>query len=82
MCNENDFEKKYAGVIEMTLEEKLMGMDFSRFSKVQASLLDKINMRRQIEIEEELMNEEELDLVAAAGTRPISDKQTYPPKKI
>lgn len=65
----------------MGVEEKLMEIDFSRFSKVQVSLLDKINQRRQVEIEEELMNEEELDLVAAAGTRPVSDKQTYSPTR-
>lgn len=73
--------KKNAGVIKMGVEEKLMEIDFSRFSKVQVSLLDKINQRRQVEIEEELMNEEELDLVAAAGTRPVSDKQTYSPTR-
>ena len=60
----------------MTLEEKLMDIDFSRFSKVQDTLLQRINNRRRLE--RELMDEEELDEVAAAGN-PLVKK--YPPLK-
>lgn len=60
----------------MTLEEKLMDIDFSRFSKVQDTLLQRINNRRRLE--RELMNEDELDEVAAAGN-PVVKK--YPPLK-
>ena len=60
----------------MTLEEKLMDIDFSRFSKVQDTLLQRINNRRRLE--RELMNEDELDEVAAAGN-PLVKK--YPPLK-
>ncbi|MBQ7198054.1 MAG: hypothetical protein IJS29_02205 [Selenomonadaceae bacterium] len=47
----------------MKLEEKLMAIDFSKFSKVKDSLLQEILQRRQSEI----MDMEELDYVAAAG---------------
>lgn len=57
----------------MNLEEKLMQMDFYKFSKVQESLLQKINERRARDIE--LLDMEELDYVAAAGTRPTKDFQ-------
>lgn len=50
----------------MTLEENLMKIDFSRFSKVQDILLQKINERRIRD--NEIMDIEELDYVAAAGT--------------
>ena len=59
----------------MKLEEKLMEMDFYKFSKVQESLLQKINALRARD--EELMEMEELDYVAAAGSLRI---KTYPPK--
>ena len=49
----------------MTLEDRLMDIDFSKFSKVQDTLLQKINNRRRLE--RELMDEDELDEVAAAG---------------
>ena len=61
----------------MNLEEKLMDIDFSRFSKVQESLLQKINERRARD--NEMLDLEELDYVAAAGS-PTTQK--YPPKKI
>lgn len=60
----------------MNIEEKLMEMDFYKFSKVQESLLQKINARRARD--NELMDLEELDYVAAAGT---PTQQKYPPKK-
>ncbi len=47
----------------MKLEEKLMEIDFSRFSKVKDSLLQNILQHR----ESEVMDMEELDYVAAAG---------------
>lgn len=47
----------------MKLEEKLMEIDFSKFSKVKDSLLQEILKRR----ESEMMDMEELDYVAAAG---------------
>ena len=47
----------------MNVEEKLMDVDFSRFSKVRDSLLQEILQRR----ESEIMDMEELDYVAAAG---------------
>jgi len=49
----------------MSIEEKLMSIDFSKFSKVQDSLLQRINNRRRLELE--VMDEDELDEVAAAG---------------
>jgi len=49
----------------MTLEDRLMDIDFSKFSKIQDTLLQKINNRRRLE--RELMDEDELDEVAAAG---------------
>lgn len=49
----------------MTLENSLMKIDFSRFSKVRDSLLQKINERRARE--SEIMDMQELDYVAAAG---------------
>ena len=49
----------------MNLEEKLMKMDFYKLSKVQESLLKKINERRARD--NELLDFEELDYVAAAG---------------
>ena len=61
----------------MNLEEKLMDIDFSRFSKVQESLLQKINERRARD--NEMLDLEELDYVAAAGTPNL---KKYPPKKI
>ena len=62
----------------MTLEEKLTEIDFSRFSKVKMSLLEQINERRRMDVESELMDEEELEMVAAAGTRPVPEKNVYP----
>ena len=55
----------------MNLEERLMEIDFSRFSKVQDSLLQKINERRIRD--NEIMDIEELDYVAAAGSQPKKD---------
>ena len=49
----------------MTVEEKLMNVDFSKFSKVQNSLLQRINELRRLD--RERMDEYELDEVAAAG---------------
>ncbi len=59
----------------MKLEEKLMEMDFYKFSKVQDRLLERINLRRARD--NEIMEMEELDYVAAAGSLRI---KTYPPK--
>lgn len=59
----------------MTVEENLMNVDFSKFSKVKESLLARILKN----YETDLMSEEELDEVAAAGT-PSSIKK-YPPRK-
>ena len=61
----------------MTIEENLMGIDFSKFSKVQDSLLQRINNRRRME--REMMSDEELDEVAAAGTPDL--KNIKPPFK-
>ncbi len=61
----------------MKLEEKLMKMDFYKFSKVQESLLQRINERRARDNEE--MDMDELDYVAAAGNPNLKE---YPPKKI
>ena len=61
----------------MTIEENLMGIDFSKFSKVQDSLLQRINNRRCME--REMMSDEELDEVAAAGTPDL--KNIKPPIK-
>ena len=60
----------------MNLEEKLFEMDFYKFSKVQESLLERINQRRIRD--NELLEMEELDYVAAAGNPNI---KKYPPKK-
>ena len=60
----------------MNLEEKLAQMDFYKFSKVQESLLERINLRRIKD--NELMDMEELDYVAAAGN---PNTKKYPPKK-
>lgn len=59
----------------MNVEEKLSQMDFYKFSKVQESLLERINLRRARD--NEIMDMEELDYVAAAGSLRI---KTYPPK--
>ena len=61
----------------MTIEENLMGIDFSKFSKVQDSLLQRINNRRRME--REMMSDEELDEVAAAGNPNL--KNIKPPVK-
>ena len=58
----------------MTVEEKLTEMDFSKFSKVKESLLEKILKN----YDAELMTDHELDEVAAAGN-PAAIKK-YPPK--
>lgn len=58
----------------MTVEEKLMEVDFSKFSKVKETLLARI-LRNY---EADLMSDEELDEVAAAGNPSI---KKYPPKK-
>ncbi|MBR5913086.1 MAG: hypothetical protein IKZ58_01805 [Selenomonadaceae bacterium] len=60
----------------MNVEERLTKMDFYKLSKVQESLLQKINVRRARD--NELMDLDELDYVAAAGT---PTQQKYPPKK-
>ena len=60
----------------MNIEEKLMKIDFSRFSKVRESLLQQINERRARD--NEMLDLEELDYVAAAGN---PNQQKYPPKK-
>ena len=57
----------------MTVEEKLTEMDFSKFSKVKESLLEKILKN----YDAELMTEDELDEVAAAGNQLI---KKYQPK--
>lgn len=49
----------------MTLEERFERTDFSQFSRVKASLLLKLKLRRRAINEE--MSLAELDLVAAAG---------------
>ncbi len=49
----------------MSIEENLMSIDFSKFSKVQDTLLQRILNRRRLE--REIMDEDELDEVAAAG---------------
>ena len=53
----------------MTIEEQLAGVDFSRFSRVKDSLLLKLKLRRAaiLEQQNEEMSLEELDYVAAAG---------------
>lgn len=64
----------------MDLEERLMGMDFSQFSNVRESLLAQLIRRRQVDFENELMNDEELDEVAAAGTQPLREDKFIPKK--
>lgn len=79
-----DRKKNLKERLKMKIEEKLSGIDFSRFSKVQESLLQRINNRRAME--NELMNDEELDEVAAARGYVPSPKNNdliptkYPPK--
>lgn len=61
----------------MTTEEKLMDIDFSKFSNVKDSLLLRLKLRRRAINEE--MSLEELGEVAAAGTtlKPC-DLKKYP----
>lgn len=64
-------------MIKMTdksLEKNLRGFDFSEFSKVKKSLFNEIlfehrkdNFRRLGNLSDEIMTEEELDYIAAAG---------------
>ena len=70
-------KENFKELSKMNLEETLMDIDFSRFSKVQESLLQKINERRARD--NEMLDLEELDYVAAAGTPNL---KKYPPKKI
>ena len=58
----------------MTIEQELGGIDFSHLSKVRESLLERINNRRAMDRMQndfmrnnEIMSDEELDEVAAAG---------------
>ena len=60
----------------MNLEKKLMEMDFYKLSKVQESLLQRINERRAGD--NELLDMEELDYVTAAGNPNLKN----PPEKI
>ena len=74
----------------MTIEQELIGIDFSRFSKVQDSLLARINnlramknLKNDLMRNVEVMSEEELEEVAAAGNpnlKKYSPKNNYPPK--
>ena len=68
----------------MTLEQELSGIDFSRFSKVQDSLLARINNLRAMKNfkndfmrNNEVMSDEELEEVAAAGNPNLIK---FPPK--
>ena len=72
----NGQKKFFKELSKMNIEEKLMNIDFSRFSKVQESLLQQINERRARD--NEMLDLEELDYVAAAGN---PNQQKYPPKK-
>ncbi|MBQ9487345.1 MAG: hypothetical protein IJU91_06050 [Selenomonadaceae bacterium] len=70
----------------MTVEQELSGIDFSRFSKVQDSLLARINNLRAMKNlkndfmrNNEVMSDEELEEVAAAGN-PNVQKNNYPTK--
>lgn len=70
----------------MTIEQELGGIDFSHLSKVKDSLLERINNRRAMDRmkisfirDSEIMNDEELDEVAAAGN-PNVKKDFNPPK--
>lgn len=71
-------EKFFKELLKMKLEEKLMEMDFYKLSKVQESLLERINQRRARD--NELMELEELDYVSAAGTPNTPNTKQYPPK--
>ena len=75
----------------MTIEQELGGIDFSGLSKVRDSLLARINNRRAMERmkndfmrNSEIMSDEELDEVAAAGNpaamNPNAKKDFNPPK--
>ena len=63
------------------LEKNLKAFDFSQFSKVKDSLLDELLQRHRMknfkslsqQLKEEMLSEEELDYVAAAGN-PFIDK--------
>ena len=68
----------------MTIEQELGGIDFSGLSKVRDSLLARINNRRAMERmkndfmrNSEIMSDEELDEVAAAGN-PAQFKKKHP----
>ncbi len=74
----------------MTVEQELSGIDFSRFSKVQDSLLARINNLRAMKNfkndfmrNTEVMSDEDLEEVAAAGNpnlKKFPPKNDYPPK--
>ncbi len=74
----------------MTVEQELSGIDFSRFSKVQDSLLARItnlramkNLKNDFMRNNEVMSDEELEEVAAAGNTNLikfQPKNDYPPK--
>ena len=63
------------------LEKNLRAFDFSQFSKVKDSLLDELLQRHRMknfkslsqQLKEEMLSDEELDYVAAAGN-PFVDK--------
>ena len=63
------------------LEKNLKAFDFSQFSKVKDSLLDELLQRHRMknfkslsqQLKEEMLSDEELDYVAAAGN-PFVDK--------
>ena len=63
------------------LEKNLRAFDFSQFSKVKDSLLDELLQRHRMknfkslsqQLKEEMLSDEELDYVAAAGN-PFIDK--------
>ena len=66
---------------EEILEKNLREFDFSQFSKVKESLLDELLQRHRMknfkslsqQLKEEMLSDEELDYVAAAGN-PFIDK--------
>lgn len=79
-------------------EQKLKGFDYSVFSKVRNSLLDELLQKQRRDnlmnfkslsqrLSEEMMTDNELDMVAAAGTtlqsaeKDFSQTVNYPQKK-
>ena len=73
---------------EAILEKSLYEFDYSVFSKVKESLLEELLQRHRRknfkslsqQLAEEMLSDEELDYVAAAGTPFLEESKNFSPK--